>query len=295
MVNPDIPDSHIQALFALLDDSDVTVQQAVRERLIEIGDDVTPALREYSGDAQDPTARLNAAAILREIGLRRFRREITSLSQSTRPDGDLDLEQGVLAIATIKYPELQFIEYSQQLDTMASTVEIRLRERRNGYEVLRELNRYLVDRLGFRAVRKENYYAVDNSCINHVLEQRVGIPVSLAVVYLLLASRLGLPLYGVGFPAHFLLRYKSSSEDFFIDAFNRGLLLSREDCKRFLGVMGIQYDSRFLEPVDNRHIIGRMMRNLVELYRAEEPDVATVLEEGIAMINVENEGEGPTF
>ncbi len=279
--------AQLNALVSLLDDPEPFVQRSVRSRLIELGDHAVPALRRMIREGSGGPGEFavdSARAVLRAMSLSRFRMEIDRLAGNPDAGADIDLEQGAFAVARLGYPEFQADQYTQQLETMASALRARIRAATNGLIIIREFNEYLVEELGFRGCTQENYYDPDNSYLNRVLERRIGIPLSLSTVYLLLAGRLGVPLHGIGFPAHFLLKFESPTQEFFIDPFNGGMILSYNDCRRMLKATGADYQSHYFEPISNRMAVIRMMRNLAEIFRAEETELTVELENAIAAI-----------
>ncbi|MFQ5878383.1 MAG: SirB1 family protein [Acidobacteriota bacterium] len=202
----------------------------------------------------------------REIGSRRAFAEIMSL-----PDEAIDLAQASLLIAREEYPGLQVGDYLARLDGMAGAVRSRLR----GGEVftgrIAHLNRLLFDEMGFRGNRGE-YYDPRNSFLNDVLDRRLGIPISLSTVYIEVGRRAGIPLAGVSFPGHFLVRYmgREVATDVLIDPFNRGQILSARECRRlieetFRGQM--EFRPEFLRRARKREIIERVLNNLKIIYQ----------------------------
>jgi regulator of sirC expression with transglutaminase-like and TPR domain len=276
--------SQLEAIFSLLDDPDPFVQQSIRAHLLEHGSETVPVLRQMIRTVGNEEIRKNAAGILKGMGVQRFRTAIRELLSSPQPGRDIDLEMGAFAVALLCYPELRIADYLQQLDQMASLLEQRLRGCVDGVMIVHEMNSYLVDALGFRGCDQDHYYDPDNSCINRVLDRRIGIPVTLSVVYLLLARRLEIPLKGTNFPTRFLMKYQTDAEEFFVDAFDSGAILDHGDCRRFLRGLGIDYHPAYLESVSNRLIVARIMRNLAEIYRKSEPDLTAELEQGIAAV-----------
>ena len=119
----------------------------------------------------------------------------------------------------------------------------------------------LFDELGFFG-NEVDYYDPANSYLNQVMDRRRGIPISLSVLYLFIGRRLQLPVAGVGMPGHFLCRFQTSREEFYIDPFHCGELLSRIDCKRRIANLSVQYDESHLAPVTSRRMLQRMIANL---------------------------------
>lgn len=127
------------------------------------------------------------------------------------------------------------------------------------------INDYLFNELGFHG-NEEEYYDPENSYFNRVIDRRMGNPISLSALYWLLGRRLGLPIVGIGMPGHFLCRFQSSTEAVFIDAFNRGKLLTRADCIRYLQQSGHGFEEGHLAPIAPGRALLRMCSNLLQIY-----------------------------
>jgi regulator of sirC expression with transglutaminase-like and TPR domain len=281
--SPQSASPHIEALFALLDDPDPIVKQSVHARLLDIGPDIAPMLRRVAEHQPNELVGENASEVLRRMGLRQFRRQIANVLNVSSNE-DIDLEQGVFAVALLRYPEIKIAEYSERLDVMALQLEQRLRAANDDIRVIYEMNEYLSEDLGYRGCNQDRFYDPDHSCMNRVMDSRVGIPVTLSVMYLLLAERLSLPIHGTNVPARFLMKYRAPGGDFYIDAFSGGSILDHGDCRRYLRDLGLHYHPSYLAAATNRQIVARMMRNLAEIYRATDRNLATELDAAIAML-----------
>ena len=184
------------------------------------------------------------------------------------PSDALDLGHAAMLIAAEEYPHLDVREALRPLDDFAALLEPRLFRIDDPTQQLGILAQLLHGELGFRGDDAATYQDPRNSFLNDVLARRVGIPITLSVVYLEVARRVGIPLAGVGFPAHFLLRAPAPRGPY-LDAFNGGRQLTQADCETFLmDLTGgrIAFDARFLEAVDTRQILVRMLTNLKGLY-----------------------------
>jgi regulator of sirC expression with transglutaminase-like and TPR domain len=133
---------------------------------------------------------------------------------------------------------------------------------------------YLFREQGFTG-DESNYYAPENSYLDTVLDRRTGNPISLSTVCLLLARRLRLPMTGIGLPGHFVCRYQSAEEEVYLDAFNRGRLLTRADCIQHLVQTGHGAGDGFLTPATSRRILLRMCSNLHQIYQQIERPAET--------------------
>jgi regulator of sirC expression with transglutaminase-like and TPR domain len=184
------------------------------------------------------------------------------------PEEQIDLGRAALAIARQEYPELKIEDCLYQLDQFGQSVERRLGEERNPYRTIAALNTVLFKELGFEGNRAE-YYDPKNSFLNDVIARKRGIPISLSVVYIEVARRVGLSLAGVGFPGHFLVKYQDGDVEIIIDVFNKGEILAREDLDKLLQQLyrgQVSYQSGFVTALGKRDILRRMLNNLKLIY-----------------------------
>jgi len=181
---------------------------------------------------------------------------------------EIDLAKACLYFAQAEYSDLEPQVYLQVLDTIALEIELQLTAERYPLKVIQTINRHLFDTLGFRG-NKKNYYDPDNSFLHQVLDRKLGIPISLSVVYLAIAQRLNFPMVGVGLPGHFLIRPDFENAGIFVDPFNRGEILFEQDCQQRLDEayqQQVKLDSTWLAPVSNKQILVRMLNNLKFIY-----------------------------
>lgn len=164
-----------------------------------------------------------------------------------------------------------------RLNNLAEQVGAQLKPNARGLEFIAACNELLFDILQFRG-NEEDYYDPRNSCLNSVLMRRLGIPISLSVVYIEIARRLNRPIYGIGLPGHFIVVYQDADSRYFLDPFQRGRILSYADLTALAkGASGvdIRLNPAVLAPVTNRQILVRMLSNLKVIYvRGEAFDKA---------------------
>jgi regulator of sirC expression with transglutaminase-like and TPR domain len=200
-------------------------------------------------------------------------RHFAALVGPGREDESIPLAEAALAIARIEYPNLDPAPYLARLDEIAQQIQTRMRKSPTARESMTLLNRVLFDEAGLRGNR-EDFYDPRNSFLNDVLDRKLGIPITLSVVYMEVARRVGFPVAGVGMPGHFLLKhYDVIAGEIFIDAFNRGTILSPTDCQQRLEeVYGGPVDMRaeYLQPVTHREILTRMLNNLRQIYLTQQ-------------------------
>jgi regulator of sirC expression with transglutaminase-like and TPR domain len=184
------------------------------------------------------------------------------------PEEQIDLARAALAIALQEYPEIKFEECLSQLDGFGQAVELRIGDEKNPYRMIAALNTVLFKELGFEGNRTE-YYDPRNSFLNDVIARKRGIPITLSVVYIEVARRIGLSLAGVGFPGHFLVKFQDADDEIVIDVFNKGEILGREDLDKLLQQLyrgQVSYQSSFLAPLGKRDILRRILNNLKLIY-----------------------------
>lgn len=196
------------------------------------------------------------------LGRSRFEQEIA------QPDEQICLEAAALYIALEEYPELDVAAYITRLDTIADTVQARLPPERYPLKVLQTINHHLFEELGYTGNRAE-YYDPRNSFLNDVIDRRTGIPITLSLVYLAIAARLGFPMSGINMPGHFLIRPAVDEMEVFVDPFHRGEILFRQDCENLLATVfdrRVELRPEYIEPVSNRQFLVRLLTNLKVIY-----------------------------
>jgi regulator of sirC expression with transglutaminase-like and TPR domain len=195
---------------------------------------------------------------------------IEALSVFVGPDVEdekIDLIRAALLIARTEYPNLDMEAYAARLEELARRVASRAPDI-DPHRTLAALNQVLFEEVKLRGNR-EDYYDPRNSFLNDVLDRGLGIPITLSIVYMEVARRVGFHLSGVGMPGHFLLKHYGEAGEILIDCFNRGDILSRQDCQSRLdeiysGEMTLRPE--FLHPISRRQILTRMLNNLKTVY-----------------------------
>jgi len=185
-----------------------------------------------------------------------------------QPDGQINLERAALYIAQEEYPALDVEAYLNGLDTMAADVLEELPGELYPMKVLRTINHYLFEDLGFTGNRTE-YYDPRNSFLNEVIDRRTGIPITLSLLYLAIAERIGFPMIGVNMPGHFLIRPAVDEMEVFVDPFHQGEIMFSQDCEELLVKVfdrRVELRPEYVESVGNRQFLGRLLTNLKVIY-----------------------------
>jgi regulator of sirC expression with transglutaminase-like and TPR domain len=193
-------------------------------------------------------------------------------------DEAFSLDRAALALALEEYPDLNTQEYLRRLDTLAARVEVLIGADRSALRVIENINDVLFVQEGLRG-NTEDYYDPRNSYINEVLDRKLGIPISLSIIYMELARRIGFSIEGVGFPGHFLVKHVDQDRDIIIDAFNLGRILTLNDCQELLDKTyngTVSMNASMLQPMGKRSIITRMLYNLKGIYGQKEQHYQTL-------------------
>ena len=194
---------------------------------------------------------------------------LTELVRMTQQrDEEIDLAHAVLLLAKQRYPDLAIEPYLAQIDAIAAAVRRHLGEDAEPRRIVAELNRQLFEVEGFRG-NERDYYDPRNSYLNEVLDRKLGIPITMSILYMEVGRRIALPLVGVGLPGHFLVRVPTTEGDFLIDPFSGGAELTEDDCQQRLDrVYGglLRLEKRMLQPVTKKQILVRILNNLKTIY-----------------------------
>jgi regulator of sirC expression with transglutaminase-like and TPR domain len=184
-----------------------------------------------------------------------------------RGEDKIDLGRAALTLAAVDYPDLDIDIYLARIDRLAAEAQARLGSEADVHRTIAVLNDVLFRQHGFRGNR-DNYFDPRNSFLNEVLDRRTGIPISLSVLYMEVAQKIALPLQGVGFPGHFLVKH----EEIVIDPFNQGEIRSRKHLQTMLNRLygdKVSFDPEFLAATSKKQILRRMLNNLQLIYLRE--------------------------
>jgi regulator of sirC expression with transglutaminase-like and TPR domain len=199
----------------------------------------------------------------------------------------INLAEAALLIAAEEYPALDLPLYLEKIDRIGDQVRERAAYAHNSLDVLSTINATLFDELGFRG-NVENYYDPRNSFLNEVIDRRVGIPITLTVVYMEVARRVGLHVEGVGMPGHFIAKLTTDSGDTFIDSFNGGRLFGEAGCAELLSELSsgrLALKPEHMAAVTKKEMLARMLTNLMGVYAAGDHRRALAAIERILLIN----------
>ena len=264
--------SQIKALIRLVEDPDEIVYAHIRDKLLNYGEAAIPFLElEWEDYDQGILFQTRIEEIIHDIQFQLVRDNLTCWLESDSKD----LLEGCLIIARFKYPGLDEKIVREDLKKIKQDIWLEISQKNTVLEKVRIFNKVFFGLHHFRG-NTENFQSPLNSFINTVLEMRRGNPLSLSIVYSLLAQSLGMPIYGVNLPNHFILAYMdeeniSQYQDkpnkygvlFYINPFSKGSLFEETDIHTFLKNYKIEPHRSHFEPCSNSTILKRMLTNLI--------------------------------
>ena len=269
----------LNALLSLLDDPDKDVFIHVREKLLSIGEQVIPVLENVWEQSFDTAIQTKIEGIIHNI---QFNSTAQALKEwSATPEQNLLV--GALHIAKYQYPDLNEEKLKRQIQQIRQDVWLELNDKLTALEQVKIINHILFEVHNFSG-NTQNYHAPQNSYINNVLESKKGNPLSLSLIYLIVAQDLKIPIYGVNLPEHFVLCYKDvhqlmsvkTKRDaemiaegilFYINPFSRGAVFGKKQLEIYLKKMNLEAQSVYYQPCSNLEMIKRLLRNLIFSYK----------------------------
>ncbi|MEY3855337.1 MAG: hypothetical protein RIS68_1351 [Bacteroidota bacterium] len=272
----------IKAMIQLMDDSDQEVVHMVETQIRTLGPSIIPILEsEWENLSLNPVLQNKIENLIHEFQMESMKSKLMHWKQS----GAMDLLEGMWILATYRFPEYSFATLKKDMDQLYYEVWPQMRDNLHPIDQIKVLNGVMFDQLKFGANTK-NFHAANNSFINVVLESKKGNPISLCVIYMWIAQKLGFPVYGVNLPNLFVLTYKHEQTQFYINVFNKGLIFNKVDIDNYLAQLNLTPLDIYYQPCSNLEIIRRVLRNLImayeksghDDYRAELTDIIDSLD-----------------
>ncbi|MFM7759185.1 MAG: transglutaminase-like domain-containing protein [Crocinitomicaceae bacterium] len=264
--------THIHALVKLMDDPDDHVYEHVRQEIKKCGADAIPILEHsWEHDYYGMVFQNRIEDLIHEIQFSEIQRQLLEWSSSP----DKDLLEGSILIAKYQYPGLDELKIKDSIQNLRKDIWLELNDNQTSFEKVKIFNRIFFDLHQFSGDTK-HYHSPVNSFINTVLESKKGNPLSLCLLYSIVAQSLDLPIYGVNLPNHFVLAYMDEYHAnhfgqvqndfgvlFYINAFSKGIIFDVKEIEQFLNDLNIEHKREYFEPCSNTAIIKRMLTNLI--------------------------------
>jgi regulator of sirC expression with transglutaminase-like and TPR domain len=268
-----------RSLMKLMDDDDPLVSAAVERELLDGGDEIVRLLESEKANAELKVKK-RIENLISRIYIDKLQKDYDLLLDFVS-HREFSLERALFLLAKPLYPEVDFVSVESQLNELANELRKKISDLEIPYDIIQRVNDFFLNDIGF-AGNSKDYYNPDNSMLHRVLETHRGIPISLGIIYILVGRRLNLPMFGVGAPAHFLVKFvpTSSGKEFYVDVFNGGRIMSRKEAEDFINDMGFSFEPRFLKDSSDLEILARTCRNIARAFTAaDEPQKANVLME----------------
>lgn len=268
--------NHLQALVRLVEDPDEVVYSHVRDQLLNYGPEAIPFL-EISWEEEDWGLLFQSRieAIIQDIQVRDVENAIKTWVRSD----EKDLLTAAIVIARYQYPTLDESLIRRDLQKITQDVWLEISTKNTALEKVRIMNKIFFGTHKFKGNSKD-FHSPSNSCINTVLANRKGNPLSLSVIYSIVAQNVGMPIYGVNLPNHFILAYmddkrikhengnaKTHGVLFYINPFSKGSLFDECEIDEFLASLQLPKNRAYYEPCSNTNIVRRMLTNLITSFQ----------------------------
>jgi regulator of sirC expression with transglutaminase-like and TPR domain len=246
------------AIVRLLQDDDPETVRLVKEQLAQGGEELISGLRDLAQTGDETVCR-HARDVLAEIACQGADEEFHLLCHFFNDESDLETACWMLSHTLDPTVDIQSFEHKvnqwgrQFLVRISGTVSNRQRAQ--------ALAEFMADELCFRG-NTEDYYSERNSLLPHVIETRMGIPISLSILYRMVAGRAGMKVDGINLPGHFIARHG----EVLFDPFHKGRILAKTDCEEILSRQNLKLRAWHLEPATPRQILLRVLANLLYVY-----------------------------
>ena len=266
----------ILALINLIDDPDESIYEHVHDRLLSYGAEAIPYL-ETSWEDQDfgLLFQNRIESLIHEIQFEETKRKLNKWKESSSKD----LLTGAIIVAQYQYPGLDVAQLKAQIEEIQKSVWLEINNKQTALEIVRIINKVFFGMYHFQGNAK-TFHSPLNSYINTVLETKKGNPLSLSLIYSIIAQNLNIPIYGVNLPNHFILAYMDEyavnqflpeNNDFgvlfYINPFSKGSIFGTDEIKEFLDGINIPHSRDYFEPCSNTSIIKRMLTNLIASFQ----------------------------
>ncbi len=264
--------SELKALISLLDEPDRVVYEQIRGKIHAYGIEAIPVLESAWEVSFDPLLQERIEEIIHMIQLDDLYAEISSWAQL----GSEDLMKGFMLAARSQYPDLEMEKIIHQVGQLVQDVWLELNDNLTALEKIKVVNHILFDVHKFRG-NKSNMKNPDNLYMNILLETKKGSPLSIGIIYIIIARSLKLPVYGVDLPKHFVLAYMEQTglgkgipdgdnALFYINPFNRGTLFTHNEIEAYIKQMKLPHNENYFNPCDNLTIVKRVFGELISLH-----------------------------
>ena len=270
-----IEKKEIDSIINLLDDQDENVFELLKQQLISFGPEILPVLDEAIDNSFSKIISRRLSSIFDELNLQNTINELVAWKNSD----EHNLFEAMIILSRFRYPKLDLEKVNQTLSKIRQDVWLEVNDNMTALERIRVMNRIFFDLHGFKG-NTQDFIAPENSFINDVLNKRKGNPITLSIIYSIIAQGVNIPVYGVNMPRQFILAYvekiftepskevKQTDVLFYLNPFNRGDIYSSNEVRSFLVALKIEPLDEYMLPCSHITIVKRCLNNLVNSYKA---------------------------
>ena len=256
-----LSNNELKALVSLLDDDDGEVVQHVEDKIMSLGTHIIPYLEFEWENSFNPTVQKRIEELVHTLQFELLKERLLEWKE----EGGEDLLQGMWLVNTYQYPDLEYDDLKKELEQIYYEAWLEFKADIHPVDQVKILNSVLFSKLKFGSNTK-NFHSPGNSMMNVVLQTKKGNPIALCIIYILVAQKLKLPIYGVNLPNLFVLTYKQDDNQFYINAFNRGLVFTRKEIDEYIANLNLPQKDVFYEPCNHVDIVTRVLRNLINAH-----------------------------
>lgn len=271
-------DRELTAMISLLEDSDLEIVRAVTEKLLDRGTIIVPELERAWEMAPDERQQERLENIIKSIQFRSVKDDLKRWVET----GSENILEGAYYVARFNFPDISFSYLDDFIERIKKDIWLEINDNLTALEKVKVINYVLYEIYRFSR-NQSDFYSPRNSLINQVVETRKGNPISIAIIYLAVARKLGLPVFGVNLPKNFILAYKDENGYFdmpdesvnilfYINPYNKGSVLGRREIDYFITQQQLEPLTEYYVPCSNRDILIRLINNLILSYERSGND-----------------------
>ena len=280
---PTLPQSEIKAIAKLLKTHDESTSKLLEEQFKTFDIELLKKI-DNEIPLDDKELKERFLKLVFNVKSESLKKDFLSWTKSSSSDL---LEEGVFLIALFNNPLLNAGYYLSMLDNWAEILGNNLKKikvKNDPTSIINETNHFFFMELGFKG-NKKNYYDPSNSFIDKVIDTKLGNPILLSVIYLLVTRKLGLPFSGVNMPAHFLIQYYDTVDPIYIDPFSQGEIITRTICEERIKALKLSWQNEYLSAPTGKQIVTRIMQNLINIYHSDGMfDLKEILEDYVNIL-----------
>jgi len=260
--------NEIQSLLVLMDDPDPFVQESVNKRFVELGENVVPLLDEYRMNLKRGEEKFRVNELIHSLTFEGLQTDFVDALENGIKNRK-DLESIIFLLSRFGNPTIDTKRYKDKLDYFAQMIAPSIRYKLDERKKAKQLFKFVFEDLNFNGDQKD-YHNPTNCFLDSVIDRRVGLPISLSMVVMFIARRLDLPVFGVNMPIHFMLTYIGEREEFLVDPYDDGAVVSYDQCYFFLKKNTIEPKPEYFQMASDMDILVRTLRNLIQSYERKE-------------------------